>query len=353
MHPDLPYNVLMLLVDAFVVRRMLQPPRTIRWGWIAGAMLVGMFAAVPLSHGLFHRLRLLTELLFLHFPSLLLIGAFLDRGSRPRHAVVAATLAAGVLAVGADAFLIEPRALGVTRFELSSAEVPVPLRVVVLSDLQADRVGSYERRALELALGQDPDLLLLPGDYLQVYGPERAPEEAALRALLAELVPEVPLGIWAVGGNVDPPGWESLFDGTTIRTFPETRTVRVNDWLTITGLSLEASFGRPRIPRGQAGFHVLFGHAPDFALADNDADLMVAGHTHGGQVVLPLLGPPFTLSRVPRSWASGWTRLSNERHLVVSRGVGMERGLAPRMRFLCRPEIVVIDVVPLEVDETV
>jgi predicted MPP superfamily phosphohydrolase len=49
---------------------------------------------------------------------------------------------------------------------------------------------------------------------------------------------------------------------------------------------------------------------------------------------------------VPRSWAAGVTRLVNGATLIVSRGVGMERGSAPRLRFLCRPELVIIEVLP-------
>jgi predicted MPP superfamily phosphohydrolase len=90
----------------------------------------------------------------------------------------------------------------------------------------------------------------------------------------------------------------------------------------------------------------LVGHAPDDALGMHRADLLLAGHTHGGQVRLPLLGPPITFSRVPRSWASGVSHLPTGATLVMSRGIGVERGNAPPLRFLCRPEIVVIDLVP-------
>jgi uncharacterized protein len=53
-----------------------------------------------------------------------------------------------------------------------------------------------------------------------------------------------------------------------------------------------------------------------------------------------------THSRVPHTWAAGLTELSGGRKLLVSRGIGMERGYAPSMRFLCRPELVVIDLTP-------
>jgi predicted MPP superfamily phosphohydrolase len=94
-------------------------------------------------------------------------------------------------------------------------------------------------------------------------------------------------------------------------------------------------------------FHIVLGHAPDFALGSVPADLLVAGHTHGGQVQLPFIGPLVTLSHVPRAWAAGGlTRLDDDRFLVVSRGIGMERDLAPRLRFLCQPQLVVIDLKP-------
>ena len=92
----------------------------------------------------------------------------------------------------------------------------------------------------------------------------------------------------------------------------------------------------------------MLGHVPNYSLGQIEADLMIAGHTHGGQVRIPLLGPVFTLSQIPRSWASGMTEIVPGRYLIVSRGIGMERMNAPRMRFLCRPELVVLDLVPAE-----
>jgi len=53
-----------------------------------------------------------------------------------------------------------------------------------------------------------------------------------------------------------------------------------------------------------------------------------------------------TRSGVPRSWAAGVTQLGPGKTLIVSRGIGMERADAPRIRFLCRPEIVIVDVMP-------
>jgi uncharacterized protein len=52
---------------------------------------------------------------------------------------------------------------------------------------------------------------------------------------------------------------------------------------------------------------------------------------------------------VPNSWAAGLTALPSGAKLIVSRGIGMERAYAPRMRFLCRPELLVIDLEPEKV----
>jgi hypothetical protein len=104
----------------------------------------------------------------------------------------------------------------------------------------------------------------------------------------------------------------------------------------------EAASLRPPVP-ARDGFHIVPAHRPDFALTRPDADLLLAGHVHGGQVRLPFIGPLITLSNVPRDWAVGLTTLPWGGHLFVSRGVGMERKNAPRLRFLCRPEIAILE----------
>ena len=81
---------------------------------------------------------------------------------------------------------------------------------------------------------------------------------------------------------------------------------------------------------------IVFGHQPDYVIpltAAGGVDLALAGHTHGGQVALPLFGPPYTSSPLPRRYAGGLHDYQGTL-LHVSRGVGMERGPAPQIRFL-------------------
>jgi len=153
--------------------------------------------------------------------------------------------------------------------------------------------------------------------------------------------------VFAIRGNVDLRRWELAFQGLPIQTVEVTRSFDLGD-LRLTCLSLRDSFDSSLTcsPPSSSEFHVVLGHSPNYALGQVQADLLVAGHTHGGQIRLPGVGPLMTLSKVPRAWAAGLTELPGGGRLVVSRGVGMERGPAPRMRFFCRPQLVVIDLVP-------
>jgi hypothetical protein len=301
----------------------------------------------PDDHHFFLHVRLLAYGLFGVVPLYLAgVAAIAWRHARG-ISLLAAVGAATVLTVALDAFVVEPRWLEVSHVRVQSAKVTRPLTIVVLADIQTDEVGDWEKSVLLRAMAEQPDLLLLPGDYVHVER-DRARWEAQverLRALLVETGVRARLGAFAVQGNVDFPGWEAIFRGTGIEASSETTTTEV-EGVTLTALGFRDSFDRQLRVAARPSLHIAFGHGPDFALGDVQADLLIAGHTHGGQVQLPFLGPLVTLSAVPRAWASGVTELSGGRTLVVSRGIGMERADAPRLRFLCRPEVVVIRVEP-------
>jgi predicted MPP superfamily phosphohydrolase len=103
----------------------------------------------------------------------------------------------------------------------------------------------------------------------------------------------------------------------------------------------------PRKSRERFGLAVV--HSPDPApeLAALGYDLIVAGHTHGGQVRLPVVGALVTNSHIPRRMASGLTRLGPS-YLHVSQGMGTSK-YAP-FRFLCRPEATLLELGPGDLD---
>jgi predicted MPP superfamily phosphohydrolase len=253
-------------------------------------------------------------------------------------------------AIAIDAFFIEPYWLEVSRIQLSSPKLEKPLKIAVVADFQTDIWGEYQREALRKTVAENADMIMLAGDYLHIGKSERREVlRQQFNAFLKEINFSAPLGVYAVGGDIDNysdfQNWPQNFAGLPVTVFTENNTVKLPG-MCVTGLTVGASRNLElRVPEC-VGFHIALGHAPDFALSDIRADLLVAGHTHGGQVRLPFIGPIITFSQVPRQWAAGVTKLPGNRTLVVSRGIGMERGCAPRLRFLCRPELVVIEVLP-------
>lgn len=270
-------------------------------------------------------------------------------GAALRTLVVAGLLAAPV---GAYASLVEPARLVVER---AAVELPAErgghdaIRVALLSDIQFEQVGEHEREAVALLMAQRPDVILLTGDYHQGSRAGFAQQLPAMRRLFARL--RAPGGVYAVEGDSERPGWEAAFAGTGIRTLSnETATTRVRDRaLTIGGVELAwwRREGRDFMRRferrpGVRDVRILVAHRPDPVLRlrrDTRVDLVAAGHTHGGQIQLPLIGPLQTASHVPDDVAAGGLHELAGRTIYVSRGVGVERGQAPRLRFGAPPEI--------------
>jgi predicted MPP superfamily phosphohydrolase len=98
---------------------------------------------------------------------------------------------------------------------------------------------------------------------------------------------------------------------------------------------------------------ILLAHRPDAVLdlpTDSAIDLVVAGHTHGGQVVIPGFGPPVTFTDVPRHVARGGLHEVDGSLLYLSSGVGVERAGAPRLRLFSRPSVGILDLVSSPLD---
>ena len=301
------------------------------------------------------------RLMYLHgVVSLPLLGLLIllagRLGRRPTR-LVAAGAAAALLAapIGVYASFVEPRSLRLERvdLDLEGYEGP-PLRIGVLADIQTDRVGAHERRAFELLRAESPDLVLIPGDILQLGTRSFDREWAALRALLETL--DAPLGVYACLGNMDlAPGRAEAFADSTMRLLVDESVVIPvgRDRIMLGGLHWyhDGPGARKTVRRMESadfdGPRVLMSHTPDavFELRpDSPIDVVVAGHTHGGQVRVPVLGPPMHIVRASRQVAAGGLHRVEDNWVYVSRGVGHERGQAPRLRLNCPPEVTLLTV---------
>jgi predicted MPP superfamily phosphohydrolase len=314
-----------------------------------GALLIVVSLMVafisPAVH--FGQLQLMAWAIFFHLPIYLGGVAIQFSKAKPTFAVSSAGLGICILLIGLYASLIEPRWLEISHLTLSNAKLYDPIRIAVVADLQTDQPGEYEERVLNALKREEPDLILLVGDYLQFMERDRYSSGAkTLNELFQRVALTAPLGIYAVRGNVDPiQSWEDIFQGLPISIFENSTSIDLGP-IILTGLTLEDSENIFLSIEGTEKFHIVVGHRPDFSLGEVEADLLIAGHTHGGQVQIPFIGPMVTLSAIPRGWASGMTTISPGKILLVSRGIGLERGNAPRMRFNCRPELVILDLVP-------
>jgi predicted MPP superfamily phosphohydrolase len=284
---------------------------------------------------------------------------FMEKPSRAgRIAERASLVLAGVgLLCFAYGYFVEPYWPQVTHVRVETPKLKGaqrPVRVVHISDLHCDPEPRLEERLPDLVAAERPDLIVFTGDSLN--SREGLP---VLRKLLPRLSSIAPT--YAVRGNWDAWYWKNidLFGGTGVTELKK-EAARVD----VAGTSVwvaGAPFASLDGPAGErAGienvlrdvpseaFALFLYHTPDLILeaaATNRVDLYCAGHTHGGQVALPVYGALVTLSKFGKKYESGLHR-EGQTWLYVTRGVGMEGGPAPRVRFFARPEVTVIELVP-------
>jgi len=367
------FDAVGLVVGALLLFRVAPTARgfladVLRLGVLATALVLAAAWLGP-RWGQYGALRLLCHGLFcVGAPLSIALGVARWKRSR---LWAAALILSGLSAEGLYIYAleIEPYRLDVTVHTVTSPRLSglaQPLVIAVLADIQTDAIGPYEERVFAAVRDARPDLVLLLGDYLQmdVEGPEFAEQLARFRALVETLDP--PLGIYAVNGDSERDfdtgdagtNWHTvLFGGTrVVNAVRQKFVLPTTPPIQLLGLSPSLSRTNYNIREARAfsdfpGLTIAIGHAPDFMNpvisggATPDA-LLIAGHTHGGQIVIPGLGPPLTMSKVPRWLAAGGVFRREGTWLAVSRGIGMKREEAPRVRFWCPPELMFLELAP-------
>jgi predicted MPP superfamily phosphohydrolase len=257
-------------------------------------------------------------------------------------------LAAAGAATVAEAVWWEPHRLKVERLSLAFPDLPPGLdglRLVQLSDLHRGYVvGEQEiERAVAVANALAPDLFVLTGDYVTHGWRYAEPCAAALSALRA------PLGRYAILGNHD--HWTNARRvaaalreaGLTVLRNQAERVERGGAGLWVVGID-DALVRKHDVAAALEGvplsaFKVALMHEPDMAdeIAQYPVQLQLSGHSHGGQICLPGIGP-LHLPKMGRRYPIGLYRVGGLQ-LYTNRGVGR---VQPAVRFNCPPEITLI-----------
>jgi predicted MPP superfamily phosphohydrolase len=263
--------------------------------------------------------------------------------SRRRFLRAAVALGVGTTTgVGAHGYLYERHRIDVTRTDLPVSGLPVPLhglRIGLITDLHHSRTVHRAdlEEAVRLTLAERADLIVLGGDYV-TWGDRRYVEPAA--EALAPLT--APHGVFAILGNHDDD--RDMPAALTARGFTVLKDARTR--ITIRNEPLELAGVRywtrkvgdiAGLLRGVDAPTILLAHDPRrlTEAAALDVPLVLSGHTHGGQVVLPVIGAP-ARRRFPL--LSGTMRQANTT-IFVSRGVGT---VYVPVRINCPPEVAIL-----------
>jgi len=270
----------------------------------------------------------------------------LFRDSRRARVAASIVLVIGLLSA-VWAWCVEPRLLKVSTLRMKHVHGTPgpPFRLAFVSDFHVEpgwlMEGKLARRVAELA----PDAILLGGDYLNVAGPESAAMLEAEARALAAVAP-----IYAVMGNVDVcrPCSRDILRRSGVRML-EGEAAELGEGVRVFGAGYldAAALEAAGVHSDPARFDICLTHAPGIIpdAARQGFDLYLCGHTHGGQVRIPLWGALVTLAVHGKRFECGRYE-ADDMTAYVTRGVGLEGGrLTPRVRFLCPPEIVLVELV--------
>jgi len=259
-------------------------------------------------------------------------------------------------AVQVDAYVVEPLLVKTTELAFSFDDLEPtapPVRVVHITDTHIERSSFRETAAVQRTNALQPDIIVLTGDYLNLSYLSDPVSIAHFRRFVSQL--EAPYGVYAVRGSVEPTmaSMARLVEGTDV-VWLEQDTVTVDvrgQSVALVGVACShrqeqdaARLDRAMKKVSPDAFTLLLYHSPDLIheAAEHQIDLYLGGHTHGGQLRLPFYGAIVTSSRYGKRYEAGLFEEDGTR-MYISRGLGFEGGGMPRARFLCRPEIVGLD----------
>ena len=284
-----------------------------------------------------------------------------------------------IVCLVAYCFVVEPNLLKVTKYKVEDSNL-AGVKIVFLADLhlKPHDFGKL-KKVVKLVKEQKPDAVIIGGDFAFKTGDKKKSMDMNIAAqILKTIYPEYStkknIPIFAVCGNYDnlmdadviengkkvhKHGWEIIekaFSDNQITLIKDNSRARIKDPATnkmgdvyiknrrvdIIGIA-DIKTKQPDTGmalRGSKKPRIVVTHNPDiyYDILD-DVSLILAGHTHGGQFILPFTQPLYVPSKFGAEFASGLIQKGKNK-MIVTTGVGTSR--IP-VRFNCRPEIVVVE----------
>lgn len=242
-------------------------------------------------------------------------------------------------------YFIEPYWLTITYVKIDTPNISKSskLRIVQISDTHCDKKIRNEKKVPMIVNKLRPDVVVFTGDAINE--PEVIP---IFKEMLLSI--KARLGKFAILGNCDYwPNIDFFKDTGFVLLDCNHKIISYDDnVIYVAGLSYVNMCRWKKVIGGipKDKFCIFLYHNSDLIekISELDMDLLyLAGHTHGGQIALPFYGALITLSDFGKKYEAGKYTVGNT-VLYVNRGIGMEGGIAPRVRFYARPEITVFDI---------
>lgn len=245
---------------------------------------------------------------------------------------------------------IEPNNLEVEKIKIQSEKIKNTIRITHISDLQTDDIREFHFQVKKYSDEFNPHLILFTGDVQNHISIKKEVENylSSFKKIHSA---------YFVSGNVDGILDLNQFTKNIDYEFLDEK-VKIlgidTNQLGLVGIGIKNYKNKKLISElseeiSNSDFKILMTHHPDLILHVQNPkriDLVLAGHTHGGQVCLPFTGPIITLSNVPKKIAKGGLNEFEGMKIILSRGLGLEGHIAPRVRFLSRPHLILIEIVP-------
>ncbi|MAT44589.1 MAG: hypothetical protein CL609_19825 [Anaerolineaceae bacterium] len=245
-------------------------------------------------------------------------------------------------------FIYEPSRINITHKEINThLHTDQTTKFIHIGDLHLEKIGRREEELLTKLTITKPDFILFTGDFLNL-SYRSNPEAIKTVAEYFNKIQQIAPIYWVTGSPaVDLEKSITEIDSLTQATWIKDSAILIKNNIELIGINCthqpQNDILKLDIVKriNQPVFTILIYHSPDLILEldSHKIDLMLSGHTHGGQVRFPLIGALFTGSLYGRNLQAGEYWFHNTM-LYITRGIGLEGLGAPRVRFLCPPEII-------------